>query len=121
MAPPRSKRAKTETRPFRATRHSRATAEKAAKTAAVSGGLVGGVSSGTTLSAPEIAAVNELLRQFDMTYRYGPCVGITRTTRWERARRLGLDPPSEVIEALRNERYRATIADLELDLWHGEM
>ncbi len=29
-------------------------------------------------------------------YRFGPCTGITRLQRWERAAKLGLDPPPEV-------------------------
>lgn len=27
---------------------------------------------------------------------FGPCTGITRLQRWERAQKLGLDPPAEV-------------------------
>ncbi|XP_021816141.1 uncharacterized protein LOC110758564 [Prunus avium] len=38
----------------------------------------------------------ELLRQFDMNMAYGPCVGMTRLERWERACILGLNPPKEV-------------------------
>ncbi|KAL4326275.1 hypothetical protein GQ457_11G005950 [Hibiscus cannabinus] len=38
----------------------------------------------------------EALRQFDMNMAYGPCLGITRMARWERAQRLGLDPPKEI-------------------------
>jgi DNA polymerase delta, subunit 4 len=30
------------------------------------------------------------------TYEYGPCVGVTRLERWERAAALGLNPPPEV-------------------------
>ncbi|KAE8684707.1 DNA polymerase delta subunit 4 [Hibiscus syriacus] len=36
------------------------------------------------------------LREFDMNMAYGPCLGITRLARWERAQRLGLDPPKEI-------------------------
>ncbi|PRW60138.1 DNA polymerase delta subunit 4 [Chlorella sorokiniana] len=36
------------------------------------------------------------LRQFDLDTRFGPCTGITRLQRWERAAKLGLDPPPEV-------------------------
>ncbi|CAI0567644.1 unnamed protein product [Linum tenue] len=31
-----------------------------------------------------------------MNMAYGPCIGMTRLARWERAQRLGLDPPGEV-------------------------
>jgi hypothetical protein len=30
------------------------------------------------------------------TYEYGPCVGMTRLERWDRAASLGLNPPEEV-------------------------
>ncbi len=30
------------------------------------------------------------------TYDYGPCVGVTRLERWERAKALDLNPPEEV-------------------------
>ncbi|KAI6113104.1 DNA polymerase delta, subunit 4-domain-containing protein [Pisolithus croceorrhizus] len=38
----------------------------------------------------------QMLRFFDMTYEYGPCVGMTRLERWERAEALGLNPPPEI-------------------------
>ncbi|XP_074561602.1 uncharacterized protein LOC141817880 [Curcuma longa] len=36
------------------------------------------------------------LRQFDMDMRYGPCIGLSRADRWERASAMGLNPPAEV-------------------------
>lgn len=33
--------------------------------------------------------------------RFGPCTGVTRLQRWERAAKLGLDPPAEVPELVR--------------------
>lgn len=56
--------------------------------------------------------VDTILKEFDNTYRYGPCVGITRLERWDRADRLGLNPPSEVRKILQTregeseQRYR---------------
>ncbi|KAH9893592.1 DNA polymerase delta, subunit 4-domain-containing protein [Cubamyces lactineus] len=44
--------------------------------------------------------VNHILRVFDLSYEYGPCVGVSRLDRWERAHALGLDPPLEVKEIL---------------------
>ncbi|XP_059433938.1 uncharacterized protein LOC132167061 [Corylus avellana] len=38
----------------------------------------------------------EVLRVFDMNMAYGPCLGMTRLARWERARALGLNPPGEI-------------------------
>ncbi|GAB2293317.1 hypothetical protein Dimus_027519 [Dionaea muscipula] len=55
------------------------------------------------------------LRQFDMNMAYGPCIGINRLTRWERAHRMGLNPPREV-EAL----LRAGKAD-ETCLWDSRV
>ncbi|KAI6023945.1 hypothetical protein BKA83DRAFT_679686 [Pisolithus microcarpus] len=36
----------------------------------------------------------QMLRFFDMTYEYGPCVGMTRLERWERAEGFGSQPTS---------------------------
>ncbi|KAI0036197.1 DNA polymerase delta, subunit 4-domain-containing protein, partial [Vararia minispora EC-137] len=44
--------------------------------------------------------VHHILRVFDMSYEYGPCIGVTRLQRWERARALGLNPPQEVHDIL---------------------
>ncbi|KAI0287341.1 DNA polymerase delta, subunit 4-domain-containing protein [Russula brevipes] len=44
--------------------------------------------------------VHHILRIFDLSYEYGPCVGVTRMERWERAAALGLNPPPEVREIL---------------------
>ncbi|KAF5373284.1 hypothetical protein D9615_007379 [Tricholomella constricta] len=44
--------------------------------------------------------IHEILRVFDLTYEYGPCVGISRLDRWERATALGLNPPPEVKDIL---------------------
>ena len=40
------------------------------------------------------------LRAFDLDVRYGPCDGITRRARWERAYDLGLSPPVRIVEIL---------------------
>jgi DNA polymerase delta subunit 4 len=40
--------------------------------------------------------IHHMLRVFDNTYEYGPCVGVTRMERWERAAAVGLNPPVEV-------------------------
>jgi len=44
--------------------------------------------------------IHEILRVFDMSYEYGPCVGVSRLDRWERAHALGLNPPPEVKDIL---------------------
>jgi len=40
--------------------------------------------------------VEQKLRAFDLDMRFGPCLGITRLQRWERAQANGLDPPAEI-------------------------
>ncbi|KAJ3114901.1 hypothetical protein HK098_007131 [Nowakowskiella sp. JEL0407] len=42
----------------------------------------------------------EILKQFDLDSSFGPCVGISRRERWDRAQSLGLCPPEIVKETL---------------------
>ena len=64
-------------------------------------------------SCPQLASTNmitvhqegvtmeeKILRLFDMSSQYGPCIGIPRIARWHRAYRLGLKPPIEVLAVL---------------------
>jgi len=44
--------------------------------------------------------IHQMLRFFDMSYEFGPCVGMTRLERWERAEAFGLNPPVEVRDML---------------------
>ncbi|KAG6382389.1 hypothetical protein SASPL_157944 [Salvia splendens] len=55
----------------------------------------------------------EVLRQFDMNMAYGPCIGISRPERWERANNFGLNPPAQVENLLRMEKANY------LCLWDG--
>ncbi|KAJ3690169.1 hypothetical protein LUZ61_019333 [Rhynchospora tenuis] len=48
----------------------------------------------------EYGEEEEALRQFDMDMKYGPCIGVGRLERWERAAVMGLDPPWHVREVL---------------------
>lgn len=73
-----------------------------------------------SLSAEEIARAAEALRQFDMTLRYGPCMGISRMRRWRRAERFALGPPRGVLEILEDPRHRGAIPDIEENLWVRE-
>jgi len=41
-----------------------------------------------------------ILRQFDMKMEYGPCSGISRMKRWQRAEKLGLNPPVAIRDLL---------------------
>nr|XP_033776561.1 DNA polymerase delta subunit 4 [Geotrypetes seraphini]XP_033776562.1 DNA polymerase delta subunit 4 [Geotrypetes seraphini]XP_033776565.1 DNA polymerase delta subunit 4 [Geotrypetes seraphini] len=42
----------------------------------------------------------EVLKQFDLNWRFGPCTGITRLQRWERAVELDLEPPIFIRELI---------------------
>lgn len=48
----------------------------------------------------------KILRLFDMTSKFGPCIGLPRLTRWHRAHRLGLEPPIEVLAVLLQEEKK---------------
>jgi len=45
----------------------------------------------------------KVLREWDMSGQYGPCIGIARLKRWKRANALGLKPPIEVLAVLLQE------------------
>ena len=49
--------------------------------------------------------LSDVLRVFDMTSSYGPYVGISRLSRWERAKKLGLNPPEEVSDGPSSARF----------------
>mmetsp|Transcript_20858 Transcript_20858/g.61714 ORF Transcript_20858/g.61714 Transcript_20858/m.61714 type:complete len:115 (-) Transcript_20858:322-666(-) len=42
------------------------------------------------------------LKAFDLDPTFGPCAGLTRRERWQRAESLGLNPPPEVWDLLEN-------------------
>ncbi|KIK52340.1 hypothetical protein GYMLUDRAFT_180178 [Collybiopsis luxurians FD-317 M1] len=44
--------------------------------------------------------IHDILRVFDLSYEYGPCFGVSRMERWERAEALGLNPPTEIRDIL---------------------
>lgn len=46
---------------------------------------------------------DHILRVFDLSYEYGPCIGVTRLQRWERAAALGMNPPLVVKQLLTSE------------------
>lgn len=60
------------------------------------------------LSSPDRSTVHQqglslhekILRHFDLSSQYGPCIGVARMKRWKRAHRLGLAPPVEVLAVL---------------------
>lgn len=50
----------------------------------------------------------KILRHFDLSSQYGPCIGIPRLARWKRANMLGLEPPTEVLAVLLREENSKT-------------
>ncbi|KAK3387802.1 DNA polymerase delta, subunit 4-domain-containing protein [Podospora didyma] len=52
----------------------------------------------------DLTTGEKVLRYFDVSSQYGPCVGTPRLQRWQRAERLGLNPPIEVLAALLKEQ-----------------
>ncbi|PLB47526.1 hypothetical protein P170DRAFT_456387 [Aspergillus steynii IBT 23096] len=48
----------------------------------------------------ELSLHEKILRHFDLSSQFGPCIGIARLKRWRRANMLGLDPPIEVLAVL---------------------
>ncbi|KAJ3999823.1 DNA polymerase delta, subunit 4-domain-containing protein [Lentinula boryana] len=44
--------------------------------------------------------IHDILRVFDLSYEYGPCYGVSRLDRWERAHAMGLSPPLEIRDIL---------------------
>ncbi|KAF2719139.1 hypothetical protein K431DRAFT_251864 [Polychaeton citri CBS 116435] len=45
----------------------------------------------------------KVLREWDMSGQYGPCIGIARLKRWKRANMLDMKPPLEVLAVLLKE------------------
>ncbi|KIW87973.1 uncharacterized protein Z519_11558 [Cladophialophora bantiana CBS 173.52] len=54
----------------------------------------------------DLSLHEKILRHFDLSSQYGPCIGIPRLQRWRRANALGLEPPVEVLAVLLREQDR---------------
>lgn len=64
-----------------------------------------------------------ILRVFDLSYEYGPCVGLTRMERWNRASKRGLNPP-EIVRLILETGKADDLKDddltaLEQSVFHG--
>ncbi|KAI0832025.1 DNA polymerase delta, subunit 4-domain-containing protein [Trametes gibbosa] len=70
--------------------------------------------------SPGQSMVHHILRVFDLSYEYGPCVGVARLDRWERAHALGLNPPLEVKQILLT-REGSTDEQYSLSVFHDEI
>ncbi|RSL72797.1 hypothetical protein CEP54_000630 [Fusarium duplospermum] len=53
-----------------------------------------------------VSLSERVLRYFDVSSQYGPCIGTSRMKRWKRAERLGLNPPVEVLAVLLKEETK---------------
>ncbi|KXT16591.1 hypothetical protein AC579_6296 [Pseudocercospora musae] len=51
----------------------------------------------------DLSLHEKVLREWDMSGQFGPCIGIARLKRWKRANVLGLKPPIEVLAILLKE------------------
>ncbi|KAH8160473.1 hypothetical protein CIB48_g7771 [Xylaria polymorpha] len=60
------------------------------------------------LHQEDLSLAEKILRYWDVSSQYGPCVGVTRLKRWQRADRLGLNPPVEVLAVLMQEETKET-------------
>lgn len=64
--------------------------------------------------------IDHILRLWDLDYKYGPCTGMTRLERWERANEFGLDPPSEVRNILLTRQAKEQ-EDLRENVFYGQV
>ncbi|KAI1427969.1 DNA polymerase delta, subunit 4-domain-containing protein [Xylaria sp. FL1777] len=64
------------------------------------------------LHQEDLSRAEKILRYWDVSSQYGPCVGITRLKRWQRAEKLGLNPPPEVLAVLMREEDKGA-SDIE--------
>ncbi|KAF2964810.1 hypothetical protein GQX73_g8780 [Xylaria multiplex] len=55
------------------------------------------------LHQEDLNLAEKVLRYWDVSSQYGPCVGMSRLKRWQRADKLGLNPPVEVLAVLMRE------------------
>ncbi|KAJ2986994.1 hypothetical protein NUW58_g4752 [Xylaria curta] len=60
------------------------------------------------LHQEDLTVAEKILRYWDVSSQYGPCVGVSRLKRWQRADRLGLNPPVEVLAVLMQEEAQGT-------------
>ncbi|KAK2021853.1 DNA polymerase delta [Colletotrichum zoysiae] len=64
----------------------------------------------------DVSLAEKVLRYFDVSSQYGPCIGLQRMKRWQRAERLGLNPPIEVLAVLlKEEQNRNSLERAHMD------
>ncbi|KAI9847091.1 MAG: hypothetical protein M1837_003209 [Sclerophora amabilis] len=57
----------------------------------------------------DLSTNEKILRHFDLSSQYGPCIGIPRLSRWTRAQTLNLSPPIEVLAVLLKEEAKGPV------------
>ncbi|KAF3966749.1 hypothetical protein ACB098_12G088000 [Castanea mollissima] len=99
--------------------NSKISTKKSLKNAATFGSDITQPSALISHGSPDLKDDNDenedILRKFDMNMAYGPCLGMTRLARWERARSLGLNPPEEIEGLLKAGKVRSDC------LWDGRV
>mmetsp|Transcript_37598 Transcript_37598/g.83723 ORF Transcript_37598/g.83723 Transcript_37598/m.83723 type:complete len:120 (-) Transcript_37598:806-1165(-) len=66
----------------------------------------------------DLSPEERTLRAFDLTSKYGPCTGLTRLERWQRAAKFGLEPPQEVYDILTRSNPQDTKQQC---VWHNRI
>eukprot|EP00892_Ulva_mutabilis_P001519 jgi/Ulvmu1/11368/UM075_0030.1 len=64
------------------------------------------------------AVEQHILEQFDFDTKFGPCCGMTRIERWDRAQRFDLNPPPQVQQILTR---LDSADDAQNCIWHGRV
>ena len=61
------------------------------------------------------------LRAFDLDINYGPCVGLRRKDRWQRAKYFNLNPPQNIIDMLANQQIENFLGEpvLQRCIWYN--
>lgn len=62
--------------------------------------------------------IRKKLKSFDLNYKYGPCLGISRLERWMRAEKLGKKPSREIFDILM--KFQG-VKEIEQNIWHNEL
>ena len=76
------------------------------------------------VAADDFSEQEEQLRQFDLDMKFGPCIGVNRLQRWERASAMGLQPPPHLRDLL---THASSVKNLNNDspslecLWEGKI
>jgi DNA polymerase delta, subunit 4 len=60
---------------------------------------------------PKISREENILRDFDLSLKYGPSRGLTRLQRYNRAVKFNLEPPAEVLALLTSKESQTSVLD----------